>query len=117
MSPTDREWSFTPILTAKLDEDERCLYQVQLDDCLWAGSASTFNQLTLDGNSLRGMASFVRPMGENELRIAWAPTWVSADEMVVNGGRAIHLFWSTKFGCVPQPGFTSICHDLLLFCN
>jgi hypothetical protein len=70
MSPTDREWSLTRILAAKLDEDKRCLYQVQLDDCLWAGSASTFNQLTLDGNSLRGMASSVRPMGENALRIA-----------------------------------------------
>jgi hypothetical protein len=37
--------------------------------------------------------------------------------MVVNGGRAIHLFWSTKFGCVPQSGFTSICYDLLIFCR
>jgi hypothetical protein len=96
MSLPDRDWTFTRILDVKLDEHQRCLYQVEWQDTVWKESVSSFNELTLDGALLSSMASSVRPIGKNQLRIAWAPTWLSADELAVDGGLAIHWFWSAK---------------------
>jgi hypothetical protein len=98
MSLSDRDWTFIRILQVKLDEHQRCLYQVEWQDTVWKGSVSSFNELTLDGALLSGITNSVRPISknENQLRIAWAPTWLSADEVAIDGGLAIHRFWSAK---------------------
>jgi hypothetical protein len=72
MSLTDRNWTFIRILSVKLDEYQRCLYQVEWQDSVWKGSVSSFNELTLDDALLSGMTNSVRPIGknENELHIA-----------------------------------------------
>jgi hypothetical protein len=61
---------FIRILSAKLDEHQQCMYQVEWQDMVWKGSVSSFNELSLDGSMLQSMASSIRPAGENKLRIA-----------------------------------------------